>query len=292
MKTTRIVIIFVLLSLALTLPVLAAAPPTLSYQGTLTDKAGNPITATRTIVFSLYNVATGGTETWTETQTLTVTGGRFGAVLGLTAPLDVSLLGGDTWLGIAVQGEPEMTPRQKLTSVAYAMKAQVAESVSSSDSLIPAGTVVAFAGTTAPAGWLLCNGAAVNRATYARLFAAISTTYGNGDGSTTFNVPDLIGRTPIGAGTATGITTRTIGTKVGSETHTLQGSEVPSHNHQETLRYSSGWDSSSPGTAYTNGGTPTAYGTPIYTGGMANISPGAAHNIMQPSLVINWIIKY
>ncbi len=58
---------------------------------------------------------------------------------------------------------------------------------------VPAGMVNAFAGSTAPSGYLICDGAAINRTTYARLFAVIGTTYGNGNGSTTFNLPDLRG---------------------------------------------------------------------------------------------------
>lgn len=62
----------------------------------------------------------------------------------------------------------------------------------------PAGMLAPYAGTSAPTGWLLCYGQAVSRTTYADLFAAISTTYGVGDGSTTFNLPDLRGRTIAG----------------------------------------------------------------------------------------------
>jgi microcystin-dependent protein len=60
------------------------------------------------------------------------------------------------------------------------------------------GMVMAFAGTTAPSGWLKCDGSAISRATYAKLFAAIGGLYGTGDGSTTFNLPDLNGRVPFG----------------------------------------------------------------------------------------------
>ena len=67
------------------------------------------------------------------------------------------------------------------------------------DRLVPTGSVISFAGTTAPnADWLLCDGAAVSRTTFATLFALISTSFGIGDGSTTFNVPDLRGRAAIG----------------------------------------------------------------------------------------------
>ena len=68
----------------------------------------------------------------------------------------------------------------------------------SSTGQVPVGTVVSFGGTTAPAGWLLCYGQAISRTTYAALFAVISTTYGAGDGSTTFNLPDCRGRLPLG----------------------------------------------------------------------------------------------
>ena len=62
---------------------------------------------------------------------------------------------------------------------------------------IPAGTISQFAGTAAPSGWLLCNGAAVSRTTYAALFAAIGTTWGVGNGSSTFNVPNLTAPNPL-----------------------------------------------------------------------------------------------
>ena len=67
---------------------------------------------------------------------------------------------------------------------------------------LPAGTMQMFAGNTIPAGWLLCDGSAVSRTDYAKLFSAIGTTYGEGDGSTTFALPNLIDRVVQGAATA------------------------------------------------------------------------------------------
>jgi hypothetical protein len=67
--------------------------------------------------------------------------------------------------------------------------------------ILPAGTIVAYGGASAPTGWLLCDATAVSRTTYARLFAAIGTGYGIGDGSTTFNVPEMRDRQPLGKGT-------------------------------------------------------------------------------------------
>lgn len=67
---------------------------------------------------------------------------------------------------------------------------------------VPIGTIDVFAKSTVPtANWLACDGSAVSRTTYAALFAIIGTTFGVGDGSTTFNLPDLRGKSPIGAGT-------------------------------------------------------------------------------------------
>src|SRR6185436_2450639 len=82
-----------------------------------------------------------------------------------------------------------------------------------------------------PAGWLLCDGRAVSRTAYPALFGALSTVWGVGDGSTTFNLPDLRGRAPIGAGTGTGLSARALGASVGAETHTLTTAQMPAHNH-------------------------------------------------------------
>lgn len=91
---------------------------------------------------------------------------------------------------------------------------------------IPAGIVKVFAGSTVPAGFLPCDGAAVSRTDYATLFAAIGTTYGDGDGSTTFNVPDISGRVVIGVSG-----THALGSTGGSETVTLETANLPSHLH-------------------------------------------------------------
>lgn len=84
-----------------------------------------------------------------------------------------------------------------------------------------------FAGSVAPEGYLLCDGSAVSRTTYATLFEVIGTTYGAGDGSTTFNVPDLTGRVVIGVSG-----THALASTGGSETVTLTTSELPAHSHE------------------------------------------------------------
>lgn len=112
----------------------------------------------------------------------------------------------------------------------------------------PTGSINAYAGSSAPSGHLLCDGSAVSRATYSALFALVSTTYGVGDGSTTFNVPDLKGRVPagldnMGGGSADRITDAQADTLGGSldsvvttgsvtvDNHSLSISEMPAHDH-------------------------------------------------------------
>ena len=90
----------------------------------------------------------------------------------------------------------------------------------------PAGIIMPFAGTVAPENYLFCDGSAVSRTTYATLYAVIGDTFGAGDGSTTFNLPDLSGRVPLGVSMS-----HALGTTGGSETVTLTESELPAHVH-------------------------------------------------------------
>ena len=97
---------------------------------------------------------------------------------------------------------------------------------------LPTGAILDFGGSPAPLGFLLCDGAAVSRTTYSNLFAVVGETYGQGDGTTTFNVPDFRRRVSVGAG---GTASTTLGNAVGStggeETHQLSEAEMPSHDH-------------------------------------------------------------
>ena len=90
----------------------------------------------------------------------------------------------------------------------------------------PAGIVMPFAGSTAPQGYLLCDGSAVSRTDYADLFTAIGTVYGAGDGVSTFNLPDLSGRVVLGVSQS-----HALGTTGGEATHTLTEQELPAHSH-------------------------------------------------------------
>jgi microcystin-dependent protein len=100
-------------------------------------------------------------------------------------------------------------------------------------SYLPPGTVVATASPNVPTGYLLCDGAQVSRTVFATLFAYIGGYYGAGDGSTTFNLPDMRGRSPIGAGQggSLGLSNRWLGETGGEENHVLTVNEMPYHNH-------------------------------------------------------------
>ena len=98
---------------------------------------------------------------------------------------------------------------------------------------VPTGSIVPYGGSTAPGAWLLCDGSQVNRVAYKQLFAVISTTYGAGDGSTTFNLPDLRGRFPLGQ--ATSGTGSTLGSTGGVIDHTHGVGSFVSGSHTHTI---------------------------------------------------------
>ena len=101
-------------------------------------------------------------------------------------------------------------------------------------SVIPVGVIEMFAGSTAPNGWLVCDGSTVSRSAYSDLFKIIGTTYGAGNSNTTFTLPDMRGRTPIGVGTGSGLTARTLAATTGAETASLSEANLPSHAHSFT----------------------------------------------------------
>lgn len=160
---------------------------------------------------------------------------------------------------------------------------------------VPSGAYIPYGGSSAPAGWLLCDGSAVSRTTYASLFSAIGTAHGVGDGSSTFNLPDMRGRVPAGkddmGGSAasrlttagSGVDGATLGAVGGSQTHTLTEAQLAVHSH--VLDQGVSAPTPCPAViAQGNGGTSLSAST-------ASAGSGAAHNNTQPTLVANYIIK-
>lgn len=153
----------------------------------------------------------------------------------------------------------------------------------------PSGTVVAFAGGSAPTGWLLANGSAVSRSTYARLFAVIGTAFGAGNGNTTFNLPNFKGRVGVGLDSSQ-TEFDTIGETGGAKRVTLTTSEMPSHTHGPGSPANNFWgyNGSSTGEGTwnpTNGSGVAGANTTGSSGG------GASHENMPPYVVLNYIIK-
>ena len=161
--------------------------------------------------------------------------------------------------------------------------------------IMPTGALMPYAGTSAPTGFLLCYGQAISRSTYADLFSAISTTYGTGDGSSTFNLPDLRGRVvagqdDMGGSSADRLTDQTgglngdtLGDTGGSETHTLSTAQLPAHTHTVAAQQQVGGDSTNRGGSGQLGAAATI--TTSSTG------RGSAHNNVQPTIILNYIIR-
>jgi microcystin-dependent protein len=177
--------------------------------------------------------------------------------------------------------------------------------------LVPTGTVAPYAGSSEPTGWLFCYGQTISRTTYAALFAAIGTTYGAGDGSTTFALPDLRGRVIAGqddmggtsanrlTGLSGGVDGDALGAAGGAETHILTEAQLAAHRHLTVVdAVNTGvvlTASNSISRAKTSGGD-TNYSfeasTSEPTFGRTSVTgSGAAHNNVQPTIILNYIIK-
>lgn len=145
------------------------------------------------------------------------------------------------------------------------------------------GTIILFGGSGVPTGYLLCDGSAVNRTTYADLFTAIGVTWGAGNGTTTFNVPDCRSKMPLGAGAGPGYTPRTLGGTGGIENATIGGSNLPS-----TFQVSEAGDSapgSGPGFCAGNG---SADQLQLVSN---NNSPNGGLGIVNPFFVPVYLVK-
>jgi len=175
--------------------------------------------------------------------------------------------------------------------------------------LMPTASLMPYAGTSAPTGYFLCDGSAKSRTTHSALFGIIGTTYGVGDGSTTFNIPDLRGRVIAGldintggfadrltTGSAANINGQVLGANNGNPGDTGRGtngaqehlltaaqSGLPAHNHTQGVQTTGGnienFAGGSPAGKYSSTGTVTAQ------------DASSAHNNVQPTIILNYIIK-
>ena len=156
--------------------------------------------------------------------------------------------------------------------------------------LIPAGTILQSAAINVPNGWLNCDGSLLNIYAYMDLFNAVGYTYGGNDNS--FNIPDIRGRVPIGAGTGSSLTARNLASTGGEEAHKLSVNEMPSHTHGLTRRSNpddGAYDQNNVNEAESSAAT-TDRGI---SGTITTFSAGAddSHNNMQPYIVLRYLIK-
>jgi microcystin-dependent protein len=149
---------------------------------------------------------------------------------------------------------------------------------------VPPGTIMMYAGKNIPDGFLNCDGRAVSRSIYSDLYNVIQIQYGPGDGSTTFNLPDLRGRSSLGSGQGPNLTNRILGTSGGVENHVLTIDEMPSHSHNISVpQGDQNWGNGGGNSFWGNNWGRTITST--------SVGSGKAHNNMHPFLVINFIIK-
>ena len=150
--------------------------------------------------------------------------GRGGAVVATAGDYSVAQV-----TGAAPLASPALTGTPTAPTPAVGDNSTKVSTTAFERLLMPPGVILPYGGTAAPNGeWLLCSGQAVSRATYAALYAVVGTAYGAGDGSTTFNVPNMQGRVPVGKDTGT---FATLGATGGEQTHVLTVAELATHSH-------------------------------------------------------------
>ncbi|GIQ69907.1 phage tail protein [Xylanibacillus composti] len=160
------------------------------------------------------------------------------------------------------------------------------------------GEIRIFAGNFAPRDWHFCDGSLLPISQNSALYSILGTRYG-GDGKSTFALPDLMGRAPMGQGAGPGLTSYEVGQKIGAETVTLLSTQMPAHNHvpqgnagdgnktEPTNHYWSEQPGGRLGKENTYASTPNAIMSPM---ALAAAGQSLPHNNMQPYLAMNYII--
>ena len=303
-KTIGLRLPLVVLSLALVVPAQVGAaasnrvPDLVNYQGLVFLEDGSTdVTGTYDIEFFLYDAAKAGTLLWGERHAgVQAARGLFNVLLGAGAEIQgvphgplVDVFKLDMIYVQLRVGDNEPIPiRQRFSFTAHAFRAQNAVTAVHG---VPPGTVMPFAGNTAPYGWLLCDGRSLDATAnpeYKSLWEAIGVAWG-GTGEADFKVPNLGGRTMLGTDGTHGL-----GVRRGEEGHSLTVSELPGHRHSYV-------DEVHQGSVVTNslnlfgedrkdaGAAAKSEHTGFTTGAKGSNWP---HNTMQPSAVVKYIIKW
>jgi microcystin-dependent protein len=251
----------------------------MNYQGRLTDAAGDPVPGPQaSLTFSLWDASTLGNKVWGDFQvTADLIDGRFNVVLGPMdtdgPPRDIAdAFGGDRYLEIQVESDAPL-PRQQVLAAPTALfatnageavhadhatdadHATTADNVGGANEihyLNPAGMMAPFAGSSAPSGWLSCDGSAVKSSDYPGLYAAIGTAWGDGtnhqgvledpaDPDTDFNLPDLRGMFLRGSGAHGSQQDAAESPFDGSLVGTYQSDTFQGHQHRLEIRVASGY---------------------------------------------------
>jgi len=214
-----------------------------------------------------------------------------------------------------IQVQTALGPGTDLVGALDNLSERLAVQMPADGRVIPTGTIVMTGRSSAPSGWLICNGDAVDRTLYAELYSAIGETFGPGNGTTTFNLPDMRGRVAAGVGTGTGggasgtgaptggaaLTAVALAGWFGSNTVVLDTSMIPSHSHGVTdPGHTHGQNGGTGGPSQTRltsdtHDTPTnsVDNTDSSTTGISidNTGGGGAHPNLQPTVGLNFIIR-
>jgi len=310
--------------------VIAQSPEKISYQAVVRDSENQLVTNQNVgLQVRLLQGSSSGTAVYSETHTpqangnglisieigTGTSGDNFSTIDWANGPFyiktDVDPSGGTNYTISGVN---------QILSVPYALYSQETSEHTHTDLKIPVGIIMPFAGTNAPQGYLLCDGSNVSRTTYPALFTEIGTNYGLGDGTSTFTLPDLRGRIPVGLDPEQSNFEK-LGKTGGEAEHILSADELPSHNHHVDPPYANtaangthqhsyndryntseksddaddrwvGSDGTTNVSRWTGSAGSHTHGIDIPGFSSNNTGGDHAHNNLQPYIVINYVIKY